>query len=111
MADSRTKPGRNRTLENAISLAPAERRRVGEGLRTLLADVFTLYLKTKNFHWHMMGPHFRDYHLLLDEQADQLFAMIDVIAERTRKLGEPTIHSVGEIRLQRSQIAIQLSAN
>jgi starvation-inducible DNA-binding protein len=68
----------------------------------LLADVFTLYLKTKNFHWHMTGPHFRDYHLLLDEQADQLFAMSDVIAERARKLGEPTIHSVGEIaRLQR----------
>jgi starvation-inducible DNA-binding protein len=68
----------------------------------LLADVLTLYLKTKNFHWHMAGPHFRDYHLLLDEQADQPFAMSDVIAERTRKLGEPTIHSVGEIaRLQR----------
>ena len=97
MADRRTKPGRNRTLNNAISLAPAARRRVGEGLRGLLADVFTLYLKTKRFHWHMTGPHFRDYHLLLDEHADQLFAMSDVIAERTRKLGEPTIHSVGGI--------------
>lgn len=102
MTDSQTKPGENSTLDSAKSLAPVARRRVGDGLRTLLADVFTLYLKTKNFHWHMTGPHFRDYHLLLDEQADQLFAMSDVIAERTRKLGEPTIHSVGEIaRLQR----------
>jgi hypothetical protein len=73
----------------------------GRGLRTLLADVFTQYLKTKSYHWHMAGPHFRDYHLLLDEQANQLFAMSDVIAERTRKLAEPTVHSVGEIvRLQ-----------
>jgi starvation-inducible DNA-binding protein len=68
----------------------------------LLADVFTLYLKTKSYHWHMTGPHFRDYHLLLDEQADQLFAMTDAIAERARKLGESTIHSIGEIaRLRR----------
>ena len=89
-------------LKIDISPAPAVRHGVAEGLRTLLADVFTLYLKTKNFHWHMTGPHFRDYHLLLDEQADQLFAMSDVIAERTRKLGARTIHSVGEIaRLQR----------
>ena len=73
-----------RTLDSAISPAPAARRSVGEGLRTLLADVFTLYVKTKNFHWHMTGPHFRDYHLLLDEQADQLFAMSDVIAERAK---------------------------
>lgn len=102
MTDSQTKPSRNRTLDKAVSLAPAARRRVGEGLRALLADVFTLYLKTKNFHWHMTGRHFRDYHLLLDEQADQLFAMSDVIAERTRKLGEQTIRSVGEIaRLKR----------
>ncbi len=66
-------------------------------LRRLLADVFTLYLKTKNFHWHMTGPHFRDYHLLLDEHADQIFAMTDDIAERARKIGGTTLHSIGEI--------------
>lgn len=66
-------------------------------LRQLLADVFALYVKTKNFHWHMSGPHFRDYHLLLDEQADQVFAMTDVIAERGRKLGATTLHSIGDI--------------
>ena len=72
------------------------------GVNGLLADVFALYLKTKNFHWHMSGPHFRDYHLLLDEQADQLFAMTDPIAERIRKLGGNTIKSIGHIsRLQR----------
>src|SRR5580693_9046727 len=71
-------------------------------LRRLLADVFALYLKTKNFHWHMSGPHFRDYHLLLDEQAEQLFAMTDPIAERVRKLGGLTIKSISHIsRLQR----------
>ena len=66
-------------------------------LRHLLADVFTLYLKTKNFHWHMSGSHFRDYHLLLDEHGDQIFAMTDVIAERARKLGGTTLHSIGDI--------------
>ncbi|AOZ10589.1 Dps family protein [Cupriavidus malaysiensis] len=71
-------------------------------LNPLLADVFTLYMKTKNFHWHMSGPHFRDYHLLLDEQAAQVFAMTDDIAERVRKLGGATLHSIGDItRLQR----------
>ena len=71
-------------------------------LTTLLADVFALYLKTKNFHWHMSGPHFRDYHLLLDEQADQIFAMTDPIAERARKIGGTTLRSIGHIaRLQR----------
>jgi len=68
----------------------------------VLADVFALYVKTKNFHWHMSGSHFRDYHLLLDEQADQIFAMTDVIAERVRKVGGLTIRSIGQIgRLQR----------
>jgi starvation-inducible DNA-binding protein len=68
----------------------------------ILADVFALYLKTKNFHWHMSGPHFRDYHLLLDEQADQLFAMTDPIAERVRKIGGMTLRSIGHIsRTQR----------
>jgi starvation-inducible DNA-binding protein len=72
------------------------------GLNAFLADVFALYLKTKNFHWHMSGPHFRDYHLLLDEHADQIFAMTDEVAERVRKLGGTTIHSIGQIcRLQR----------
>ena len=71
-------------------------------LNALLADTFTLYVKTKNFHWHMSGPHFRDYHLLLDEQADQIFAITDPIAERVRKLGGITLHSIGQIgRLQR----------
>src|SRR5580692_13167786 len=68
-----------------------------EELRKLLADVFALYLKTKNFHWHMTGPHFRDYHLLLDEQSEQIFAMTDDIAERARKIGGTTIRSIGDI--------------
>ena len=77
-------------------------RDISGGLNAVLADVFALYLKTKNFHWHMSGPHFRDYHLLLDEQGDQLFAMTDAIAERVRKIGGSTIRSIGEIsRLQR----------
>ena len=63
----------------------------------MLADVFALYLKTKNFHWHLSGPHFRDYHLMFDEQSDQLFDMTDAIAERVRKLGAQTLHSIGEI--------------
>ncbi len=66
-------------------------------LRHLLADVFCLYLKTKNFHWHMTGRHFRDFHLLLDEHADQIFSMTDDIAERARKIGGVTLHSIGEI--------------
>jgi starvation-inducible DNA-binding protein len=70
---------------------------VGEELRHLLADFFALYLKTKNFHWHMSGPHFRDYHLLLDDQADQIFGSSDDIAERARKIGETTLHSISEI--------------
>ena len=72
-------------------------RDIGVSLKALLADVFTLYLKTKNFHWHMSGPHFRDYHLLLDEQGDQVFAMTDSIAERGRKIGARTLRSIGEI--------------
>jgi starvation-inducible DNA-binding protein len=71
-------------------------------MNAILADAFSLYLKTKNFHWHMSGPHFRDYHLLLDEQADQIYAMTDPIAERVRKLGGTTLRSIGHIaRLQR----------
>jgi starvation-inducible DNA-binding protein len=75
---------------------------IAGAMNAILADVFALYLKTKNFHWHMSGPHFRDYHLLLDEQADQIFAMTDPIAERVRKLGGLTLHSIGHVaRLQR----------
>ncbi len=75
---------------------------ISAALTGLLADTFALYLKTKNFHWHMSGPHFRDYHLLLDEQGDQIFAMTDPIAERARKLGGTTLRSVGHIaRTQR----------
>jgi starvation-inducible DNA-binding protein len=75
---------------------------IAGGMNAILADVFALYLKTKNFHWHMSGPHFRDYHLLLDEQADQLYAMTDPIAERIRKTGGSTLRSIGHIaRVQR----------
>ncbi len=75
---------------------------ISGGLNILLADVFALYMKTKNFHWHVSGPHFRDYHLLLDDQATQIDAMADPIAERVRKLGGNTIRSVGHIKkLQR----------
>jgi len=75
---------------------------IAGGMNGILADVFALYLKTKNFHWHMSGPHFRDYHLLLDEQADQLYAMTDAIAERIRKTGGSTLRSIGHIsRIQR----------
>src|ERR1700722_6952756 len=75
---------------------------ISGALNVLLADVFALYMKTKNFHWHMSGPHFRDYHLLLDEHGDQIFAMTDAIAERVRKMGGATIRSIGHVgRLQR----------
>jgi starvation-inducible DNA-binding protein len=79
---------------------------ISEALKRLLADVFALYLKTKGFHWHMTGAHFRDYHLLLDEQADQIFAMTDALAERARKIGGFTLRSVGDIsRYQRIEDA------
>jgi starvation-inducible DNA-binding protein len=75
---------------------------ISEALKLLLSDAFALYLKTKNFHWHMSGPHFRDYHLMLDDQSDQIFAMTDAIAERARKIGGTTVRSIGQIsRLQR----------
>jgi starvation-inducible DNA-binding protein len=70
---------------------------IAASLNALLADTFALYMKTKNFHWHVSGPHFRDYHLLFDEQADQIFAMTDVIAERVRKIGGTTLRSIGDI--------------
>ena len=75
---------------------------ISNALNVTLADMFGLYIKTKNFHWHMSGPHFRDYHLLLDEQSQQIFAVTDDIAERVRKIGGVTLHSIGQIgRLQR----------
>src|SRR5215813_9883957 len=77
-------------------------RDISGALNILLADMFALYLKTKNFHWHMSGPHFRDYHLLLDEHGDQIFATTDAIAERVRKIGGMTLRSIGHVgRLQR----------
>ena len=89
-------------INNPDGFAPEKVRDLSSVLNALLADVFALYLKTKNFHWHMSGPHFRDYHLLLDEQGEQIFAMTDDIAERVRKIGGETIRSIGHVaRLQR----------
>ena len=93
---------REAPLSTPTDLRAAATKNISAALNGILADVFALYVKTKNFHWHMSGPHFRDYHLLLDEQADQLFAMTDPIAERVRKLGGITIRSIGQIaRTQR----------
>ena len=89
-------------LHTPDGFSPENVKNLSSVLNALLADVFALYLKTKNFHWHMTGPHFRDYHLLLDEQATQIFAISDDIAERVRKIGGTTIRSIGHIsRLQR----------
>src|SRR5256885_14129165 len=89
-------------VERMTSLGAQATRDISAALNALLADFFSLYLKTKNFHWHVSGPHFRDYHLLMDEQADQLYATTDPIAERVRKLGGTTLRSIGQIsRLQR----------
>jgi starvation-inducible DNA-binding protein len=93
---------RDAPLETRTDLKPSATRDISAALNLVLADVFALYLKTKNFHWHMSGPHFRDYHLLLDEHGDQLFAMTDPVAERVRKLGGITVRSIGQIsRTQR----------
>ena len=89
-------------LNTPTDLKAAATKDISGALNAILADVWALYLKTKNFHWHMSGPHFRDYHLLLDEQADQIYAMSDPIAERVRKVGGSTLRSIGHIsRLQR----------
>ena len=89
-------------LSTPTDLKGAATKDIAGAMNAILADVFALYLKTKNFHWHMSGAHFRDYHLLLDEQADQLFAMTDAIAERVRKIGGSTLKSIGQIsRMQR----------
>jgi starvation-inducible DNA-binding protein len=85
------------SLNTPTDLSPTAVAAISETLRQLLADVFALYLKTKNFHWHMSGSHFRDYHLLLDEQATEIFAMTDPIAERARKIGGVTLRSIGDI--------------
>ena len=84
-------------LRTPTSLSEDATRDISAALTGLLADVFAIYLKTKNFHWHVSGPHFRDYHLLLDEQAAELFAMTDPIAERARKIGGTTLRSIGQI--------------
>ena len=93
---------REAPLLTPTDLKPVATRDITVALNAILADVFALYMKTKNFHWHMSGPHFRDYHKLFDQQAEQLFEMTDAVAERVRKVGGMTLHSIGEIaRLQR----------
>ncbi len=93
---------RNAPLATRTDLTSSATKDIAGAMNAILADVFALYLKTKNFHWHMSGPHFRDYHLLLDEHGDQLFAMTDPIAERIRKVGGLTLKSIGHIsRTQR----------
>ena len=93
---------RRASLDTPTDLEPNAVRDISGALNILLADMFALYMKTKNFHWHVSGPHFRDYHLLLDEQGDQIFATTDAIAERVRKIGGVTLRSIGHIgRLQR----------
>jgi starvation-inducible DNA-binding protein len=102
MKTTEAKSRRLTPLDTPTDLKPNAITDISGALNALLADVFALYLKTKNFHWHMSGPHFRDYHLLLDEQSDQIFAITDDIAERVRKIGGTTLRSIGQIgRLQR----------
>src|SRR5947199_10060781 len=101
MNDKTSMAHRASRLETPTSLGADARRDISGALNALLADFFALYVKTKNFHWHVSGPHFRDYHVLLDEQADQLYAATDPIAERVRKLGGAAVRSIGHIaRLQ-----------
>jgi starvation-inducible DNA-binding protein len=93
---------RNAPLATPTDLSTTATTDISNTLNAVLADVFALYFKTKNFHWHMSGPHFRDYHLMLDEQSGELFSMTDPLAERCRKLGGPTLRSIGHVgRLQR----------
>ncbi len=103
MADMKKVAERRKApLDTPTDLGSNAVRDIAGAMNELLADVFGLYLKTKNFHWHMSGPHFRDYHLMLDEQSDQIFAMTDPIAERVRKIGGTTLRSIGQIaKLQR----------
>src|SRR5437879_967320 len=96
------KLSRKAPLATRTDLSPAATKDIAAAMNGILADMFALYMKTKNFHWHMSGPHFRDYHLLLDEQSEQIFATTDAIAERVRKIGAMTLRSIGQIgRLQR----------
>ena len=96
------KETRKADLRTPSALSEEARINIAAEVNALLADTFAIYMKTKNFHWHMSGPHFRDFHLLLDEQSDQIFATTDAIAERVRKLGRTTIRSIGHIKkLQR----------
>ncbi len=100
LKDAKTR--RAAPLDTPTDLTSNATRDISGALTILLADMFALYVKTKNFHWHMSGPHFRDYHLLLDEQGEQIFATTDAIAERVRKIGGTTLRSIGQIaRLQR----------
>jgi len=95
-------PNRTNALDTPTDLSEDAVREISDALKGVLADSFALYLKTKNFHWHVSGPHFRDYHLLLDEQGEQIFATTDELAERARKIGGTTLHSISEIaKLQR----------
>jgi starvation-inducible DNA-binding protein len=94
---SKTKNSVASELDTPTDLAPAAVEKISVAVNTLLADVFAVYLKTKNFHWHMSGRHFRDYHLMLDEHSDQIFATTDQLAERVRKLGGTTLRSIGQI--------------
>jgi starvation-inducible DNA-binding protein len=100
---SKTKPSTHakEMLGSPTDLGDNATRDISAALSGLLADVFALYIKTKNFHWHISGPHFRDYHLLLDEQSAEIFAMTDPIAERARKIGGTTIRSIGQIAAQK----------
>ncbi|TMH46083.1 MAG: DNA starvation/stationary phase protection protein [Betaproteobacteria bacterium] len=102
MINDETRMRRAAPLHTRSDLGAEATKDVASALNVLVADLFALYVKTKNFHWHISGPHFRDYHLLLDEQADQIFAITDTVAERVRKLGGTTLHSIGHIaKLQR----------
>jgi starvation-inducible DNA-binding protein len=102
MDEDQLKSRRTAPLRTPTTLGANATRDISGALNVLLADIFALYLKTKNFHWHISGSHFRDYHLLLDEQAEQIFAVSDDVAERVRKIGGTTLRSIGQIaRMQR----------
>ncbi len=102
MSTHTSQESRAAKVSNPDGFQPEQVKNLSSVLNALLADVFALYVKTKNFHWHMSGPHFRDYHLLLDQQGEQIFAMTDDLAERVRKIGGTTVRSIGHIaRLQR----------
>ena len=103
-------PRTPRNLDTPTDLKPEGVKAISDAVNGVLADTFALYMKTKNFHWHISGPHFRDYHLMLDEQGTEIFAITDNIAERVRKLGGTTIRSVGHIgRLQRVSVSHRLA--